>query len=57
MDDREMKRVIFSVSLIAALVGLSACESHDWDNEVKGKLYPSHDEGHGKHGEHDSKNE
>lgn len=43
MDDRDMKRVIFIASLISAFIGLSACESHDWD-EVKPKLYPRHDQ-------------
>lgn len=44
-----MKRVIFIASLIAVYVGLSACESHDWD-DVKPKLYPRHDDSHEKSG-------
>jgi hypothetical protein len=43
-----MKSFILSASVLAAFIGLSSCEKHDWD-ETK-KLYESSDDhGHDSH--------
>ncbi|MFC5051468.1 hypothetical protein ACFPK9_12710 [Rubritalea spongiae] len=44
-----MKSFILSAGVVAAFVGISSCEKHDWDKTQK--LYESHDEhGHDDHG-------
>lgn len=48
-----MKSFILSACVLAAFVGLSSCEKHDWDDTKK--LYETKDEhGHDDHGHKDS---
>lgn len=46
-----MKSFILSTCIVAAFVGLSSCEKHDWDKTKK--LYETHDDkGHDDHSGH-----
>lgn len=52
MDFVVMKRVILSVCVLAAGLGLMSCEKHDWEKTKKLYEHADHDD-HAEHGDHD----